>query len=146
MRVVAGRDDVAHVHIYVVVGLDLHAALRLVLLELLLALFFELFFVGVAVVVQGANLVDAEERLRVRDVPAAIRVEMDNSSVLQLADSGTYQMVHAPMHRRDREVEQIGIDLVGVVDDWGGGKRDPPLAKRIVGFIPLALSIARMPP
>ena len=113
--VVASGNHVAHIHVYVVVRLDFHAALGLVLLELLLALFFELFFVGVAVVVQGRYLVHAKKALRVAHVARSVGVEVDYRAVFQLARTCADQVVDAPMHRREREVEQVGIDLVRVV-------------------------------
>ena len=103
--VVAGRDDVAHVHVDVVVGLDFHASLRLVLLELLSALFLQLRLVGVAVVVQGRNLVHAEKALDVADVARGVRVEVDYRAVLKLARSRANQVVHASVNRGQREIQ-----------------------------------------
>ena len=118
MRVVARRNHVAHVHVDVVVRLDLDAALGLVLLQLLAALFFELFLVGVAVVVQRRNLVHAEKALRVADVARGVSVEVDYGSVLKLARSRAHQMVDAAMDRGESEVQKVGIDLVRVVHRW----------------------------
>ena len=107
VRVVAGGNHVAHVHVYVVVRVDLNAALGLVLLELLLALFLQLVRVGVAVVVEGANLVDAEERLRVRHVASLVGIEVDYRAVFKLARASANQVVDAAVNRGQREVEQV---------------------------------------
>ena len=115
VRVVAGRDDVAHVHVYVLVRVHLDAAFGLVLLELLAALLLQLRLVGVAVVVQCRYLVHAEEALGVADVAGRVRVEMDNGAVLELASSRAHQVVDAAVNRGEREVEQVGVDLVRIV-------------------------------
>ena len=107
-------------------GFHLDASLRLVLLELLLALFLQLRLVGGAVVVQGRYLVHAEKALGVRHIARGIRVEVDYRAVLKLARSCAHEVVDAAVHAREREVEQVGIDLVGVVDD--GRQRDFHLA------------------
>ena len=106
--------------------LDFHAALGLVLLQLLAAFFFELFFVGVAVVVQGRYLVDPEKALRVAHVARGVGVEVDYRAVLQFASSRANQVVHAAVDRGQREVQKVGIDLVRVVHR--GRQRDFDLA------------------
>ena len=126
MYVVARRDDVADIDIDVVVRVDLDAASGLVLLELLTALFLELRLVGVAVVVQCRYLVDAEEALGVRDVAGGVGVEVDDRAVLRFAGTGAHQVVDAAVDRGEREVEQVGVDLVRIVHR--GGQRDFHLA------------------
>ena len=118
MRVVARRDHVADVHVYVVVGVDLDAAARLVLRELLAAILLKLGLVGVAVVVQRRYLVDAEQRLLVGYVALGVGVEMDDRAVLQLARAGADQVVHAAVHRGQREVQKVGVHLVRIVRHW----------------------------
>ena len=124
MGVVARRDDVAHVHVDVVVGVHLDAALRLVLLQLLAAVLLQLLLVGVAVVVEGGYLVDPEQGLSVRDVARLVRVEVHDGALLKLARARTDQVVDAAVDAREREVEQIGIDLVRIVHHGRQGQLD----------------------
>ena len=98
MYVIARRDDVADIDIDVVVRVDLDAALGLVLLELLAALFLKLRLVGVAVVVQCRYLVNAEEALGVRDVAGSVGVEVDDRAVLQFASTSAHQVVDAAVN------------------------------------------------
>ncbi len=126
MRVVAGGNHVAHVHVYVVVRFHLDAALRLVLLELLAALLLKLLLVGVAVVVERRYLVHAEKALGVADVSRGVGVEVDYRALLQLARSRADKVVDAAVHAGECEVEQVGIDLVRVVHR--GRQRDFHLA------------------
>ena len=129
MRVVARRDHVADVHVYVLVGVHLDASGGLVLSELLAAVLLKLGLVGVAVVVQRRYLVDPEQRLLVGDVAGGVGVEVDDRAVLQLARAGADQVVHAAVNRGQREVQQVGVHLVRVVDHGRQRKLDlAPLA------------------
>ena len=104
--------------------IDLNGAARLVFEQLLLSLGLKLAGTRIRVVVERADFVNSEKCLFVANVAVLVRVEMDDCAVCELPRSGTQQVVYTPVNRRDREVEQIRIDLVRVVDDGRHGQLD----------------------
>ena len=105
-------------------SIDLNGAARLVFEQLLLSLCLKLAGTRIRVVVERADFVNSEKCLFVANVSVLVGVEMDDCAVCELTSSGTQQVVYTPVNRRDREVEQIRIDLVRVVDDGRHGQLD----------------------